>query len=118
MTENKNEPAPRRAGLLARLIGEVRWTPPPWVETARRRAKEHGTRTVDWTSTHRRAVTIGVVATLVALVGVELLVRWYNNRPTPSEPVRYSVQVTPPPLTRIEEELHPAPIYLQFSGSV
>lgn len=89
---------------FARLLGNFSWTRPPWIERALGRVRAH------------RLISVATVLTLlVALNGGVWLWRWYQRQPKPQ---RVAVSIQPIPVTKLEKELHPAPLVVTFNGSV
>ena len=96
--------------LLRAVLGEVQWSPPPWVQRVarpwlaadelRRRAPH-----VFWT----RAGAL--VAIVVAACGTYL---WIESRPKPEY---LAISISEPSPTRLEKDAKPDPVRISFSGA-
>ncbi|MCP3100315.1 alpha-2-macroglobulin [Myxococcus sp. K15C18031901] len=100
---------------MHRVLGELRWTPPPWA-AALGRLLLHGLRGA-WGALrrHPKRVALGLVVFMALAVGADATYRWYQARP---KPVRYEFTATSPQATPIEETPRFDSVHVRFSGSV
>ncbi len=89
---------------LRKLLGDFSWNRPPWI-----------TRSVVRIRAHRLISSATVIVLLALLNGGVWGWRWYQRQP---KPLRVSVFAEPIPVTRLEKELHPSCLYIDFDGSV
>ncbi|MDQ2919347.1 MAG: hypothetical protein M3R10_05670, partial [Verrucomicrobiota bacterium] len=89
---------------LRKLLGELSWNRPPWI-----------TRSVARIRAHRLISSATVILILALLNGGVWGWRWYQRQP---KPLRVAVTAEPIPVTRLEKELHPGFLYIDFDGSV
>jgi len=94
--------------LLTFLIGDLSWSPPLW---PRRLLAAF----VAWVRLHRRASLAIILAIVAIAVGSWQTWSWYQHRP---KPVTVSVNVRPPGVTRLDKELKPDSLIVNFGASV
>lgn len=92
------------AFLLQPLIGDVRWSAPPWLRMARAKPRR----------------SMGIIATVIVLAAAGWLGwNWYRHRP---HPPRMTFEVTAPAVTDYDlpDQKQPVvhPLVVTFSGSV
>ncbi len=90
--------------FLAFLFGSFTWTAPPWLANTGGAVRRH------------RGRSFLLLLLLLLLAGGGWWGwRWYQARP---KPVTVAVIADPIPVTKLENELKPAPLIVRFSGSV
>src|SRR3982074_2306785 len=89
---------------LRKLLGDFSWNRPPRI-----------TRSIARIRAHRLISSATLIALLALLNGGVWGWRWYQRQP---KPLRISVSAEPIPVTRLEKELHPGCLYVDFDGSV
>jgi len=102
------------AAFLRATFGTLSWAPPNWLAASARRTRRlaEGVRT--FASAHRRAVVMGAAGCALAVIAAAGVVRWLESRP---RPLRLSVTVVAPGLTRIEAAPRPEPLRVVFGAS-
>src|SRR5260370_29546961 len=105
--------------LLRSTVGQIQWTPPPWLRRAAGSLRDWSRAAVNWLDARREAnparFWIATFAILTFMVGGYAGWRWYENLP---EPHYLQVSISRPAPTRLEPpNALPDPLYVQFSGS-
>src|SRR5512147_1857350 len=67
--------------LLARALGKLTWTPPPWSVAASGAIRRGAARLAAFLRAHRRAAAASTAAVVVLAIGAVVGLRWYQSRP-------------------------------------
>ena len=96
--------------LVRAVIGEVRWSPPPWLRPVGRPFRAAG----DYRRRQPRRFWSAVVLVLLVAGGGYGLQRWLASRPKPDY---LTIAVSNPEPTALEPDAKPNPLRVSFSGS-
>lgn len=108
---------------LARVVGDISWSPPPWWQRIRQRQSGPGlrerliawrARARTWRETHKRqlrSTAIGLSAIAVVFLGITV---WQAFAP---QDVEISVDGTVPRATRLADGARPDSVTITFGGS-
>src|SRR5579863_2026272 len=104
--------------VLRALLGDLRWSPPPWMRRMATAARDAARRTSRAVAASRVAnpgrFWMTVSSTLVLIVGAYLGTSWYLHRPQP----RYlEISGTWPQPTPLRPDARIDPLRIEFSGS-
>jgi len=104
--------------VLRTIFGQVRWSPPPWIESAWRATSRGAVRVSSRLAAARRRnpkrFWISTASIAVLTVGGALGVHWYRNRP---EPRYVELNGTWPQATELTPDAKFNPLRLSFSAS-
>lgn len=109
--------------LLAKLIGSLAWTAPPWWRVLRERIEASGLKARvtapfaavrAWARTHPRKFRLSILGIVTAMLASAGGYLWYQALPRPME---FSVDISAPGPTKLEDNARPDPVHIQFGGS-
>lgn len=111
------DPQNEKPGRVARLVGEVRWTPPRWFTASRATASRGASTAAGWVRAHKPVAVGSLVAVALVAFGAQRAWQWHQSRP---QPVRISVTALAPNATPYVtgETPRPHPLRIEFGGSV
>jgi hypothetical protein len=104
--------------FLRALFGQLRWTPPVWLQRTAGSLRGWSRRAIDWLAARRTANPAGFWTTTLALIAFTIGGyagwQWYEHLP---QPHYLYASISRPRPTRLEPNALPDPVEIRFSGS-
>jgi uncharacterized protein YfaS (alpha-2-macroglobulin family) len=100
--------------LLARALGRLTWTPPPWSAAVAGSIRRGTGRLGAFLRAHRRAAIAAASTAIVLGAAAVVGYRLFQSRP---RPLLIPVEITSPPVTAIEAKPQPQPARVTFAAS-